>query len=306
MEKEKRIEEKRNSLFPYLRGRVAAAAVATALSMGMANAAIAESPNNHDTTHSATSVVKKTNWMLQSGITMTAPRKSLPWMVRAVERKQENGYGYMAVGNGVTNNSYICQVGLGYNWPMQDGTYREGFRLVVTAFRPGGSLYTLASGENNETIKEFDATIKEGQYIQLDMSVSNDTITITALNTFEKKAIKLLLPVKGAKEFIGSDTPFSKIGMETGLMVEEHLAGSKDSLTSSGSPVEMLKQPTEGKPPKYDEAYLWGFESNVKTGQLLFKIASHSPVMKGSINYFNLRTSYDSSEGALVFGSDNK
>lgn len=222
--------------------------LATSLSaeIGGNRATSAKGMTSFPTMHTTkTSARNEPDWSLQSGVSLRKDCNKITWIVHTVKRESDDGYGYAAGANFVTNNRFVGQFYVAYDWPLQNGAIVKNFDLIIIGFNPKKEPFLLVSGENNERIRKFDSTIKSGQDIEMTAELlRKGIIYISAWNMQTGNMIAFRIFMKGAKKFIGHNGPFSPLGMTTGPMIEERHLNPYER--THGSPIRIMMYKKSG------------------------------------------------------------
>ena len=234
------------------------------------------------------------NWSIQSGVSLRKNSDDLTWAIHTVKRVSNDGNGYAAGVNFVTNNHMIGQFFIAYNWPNSNGSHTKGFQLIFIGFNQDKKPFLILDKHNNEQVREFDSRVKEGQNIEMEAKlIKKGLIYISAWNMQAGNMMSFRVFMKDATKFIGCDGPFRRLGMTTGPMVEErHL--HRDEVTH-GKPIEIMMMEVKGSP-----GTMFATEFNGSKDKLICDSPSPNYVTPRC----NIHQSYKKKNGMLIFTFD--
>jgi hypothetical protein len=182
------------------------------------------------------------NYDAQEVMVFTQSYSQLEFNVTAVAQCDSDGYGPSYLLNGLTNTGYWYQVGIDWNWPLQNGGYNSGFGFVSEAWAPGGLTRSPPS-------VAFSGTVNQGDTIGLSLTFSDGRVVASAMDLDTGASGSTSCPARTATMFVGSQAQqsqprfsFATEGYFTGLMTEWYhvspsYAGPERSVAFSESTV---------------------------------------------------------------------
>ena len=160
------------------------------------------------------------NYDVQEIMVFTRSYSQLRFNVTATAQCDANGYGPSYLLNGLTNTGYWYQVGIDWDWPLQQGGYIPGFAFVSEDWAPGGLTRSPSS-------TPFSGTVNPNDTVQLSLNFSGSSVIATALDLNSRATASTSYPANGANTFVGLQAQESRLrfsfatrGYFTGLMTE--------------------------------------------------------------------------------------
>ncbi|MCL5094852.1 MAG: hypothetical protein M1168_02630 [Candidatus Marsarchaeota archaeon] len=137
-----------------------------------------------------------------------------------------SGYGPAYLLNGLTNNGYWYQVGLGYNFNYTDNKNVDnysGFRLIYEVWNSStGKPLNIGCGDQ-ACVKNFTGVVNNNDTILLNMSIVRDNVILSAYDTnTTARSPTINITSYGASFFTSKPFTSKSIDMEyfSGLMTE--------------------------------------------------------------------------------------
>ncbi len=160
------------------------------------------------------------NYDTQEVMVFTQSYNQLEFNVTAVAQCDPNGYGPSYLLNGLTDTGYWYQVGINWNWPLQNGGYDTGFGFVSEAWAPGGLTRAPPS-------VAFSGVVNPGDIIELSLTINSGQVIASATDLNTGASGSTSYPARSATTFVGSQEQeshprfsFATEGYFTGLMTE--------------------------------------------------------------------------------------
>ncbi|MGA2664693.1 MAG: hypothetical protein ABSF83_07100 [Nitrososphaerales archaeon] len=211
------------------------------------------------------------NYDEQMGLTYTQDRTALSFNVTAVEQTFNDSYGagpgYLVCG--LSSAGYWYEVGLGWNWPYDNGGYSPGFSLMYEVFDAGGnSIYPSDGGLG---LANFTSSVNANDNVNIALSISSGNVVMAGYDYTTKSSASQSYSAEGASDFLGlSGQLANSNGYFTGLLTEQYHAnpyyGPSNEVVYSESSF------------AFASAWMWVDEYNGVTGQTQFFDQSSSPV----------------------------
>ena len=157
---------------------------------------------------------------VQEVMAFTQSYSQLEFNVTAVAQCDTNGYGPAYLLNGLTNTGYWYQVGLNWDWPLQNGGYIPGFGFVSEDWAPGGLSRSPSS-------VPFTGTVNQNDTVELSLTFTGGRVVASAHDIDTNANASTNFSANGGTTFVGSQAQqshlrfsFATRGYFTGLMTE--------------------------------------------------------------------------------------
>jgi hypothetical protein len=235
------------------------------------------------------------NYDEQLGLTYTQNFPRLGFNVTAVEQSFNDSYGagpgYLVCG--LSNSGYWYEVGLGWNWPLDNGGYSPGFSFMYEVFDlTGNSIFPTDGGLG---LLNFSAPVNSNDNVYLALSFSGGNVTMTGHDWNNKANAAISYSAEGATYFAGSQSDVADSnGFFTGLLTEQYHASAY-----YGNMKEVVYSESGTT---YSSAWMWMDEYNSVTGQTQFFDQTILPVSFANPTQFQQFSSHGATEYSDAFG----
>jgi hypothetical protein len=200
------------------------------------------------------------NWDEQLGLTISQDRVSLEYNVTAVEQSDTYGYGPAYLLNGLTDKGDWFQVGLAYDWPLDNGGYAPGFMFLYESFNSSGaSVYPPGGGGG---LANYSGIVNEGDSVLLSLNFTGNEVVMYSYDWDTGASAWTNYTSDGGDVFLGLQTSNNGNGYFSGLMTEEYHVDQYLGAEAQ----EMYTDPYVG----LNAGIMWIDEYNPNTNQTLF------------------------------------
>ncbi len=172
----------------------------------------------------------------QLGETFTQDFTAISYNVTALSQVDSDGYGPGYLLNGLSNDGYWYQVGIGFDWPHSNGGYNQGFYLLYDVFNSAGNVVYPSGGGGG--MKSFSGTVNSGDSVLLNLYFNNGFVWMYSRDWNTGATAYVTYGNSHSAKFVGlPSTTSNQNGFFTGLMTEWYHAdpyyGDESAVTYS-------------------------------------------------------------------------